>query len=90
MFSSNILQMICDAHLRIMNCVARWPGSVHDSRIFNLSQIGQMLQTGMLTIFFVIKHIKSSSRCEIIYPAQNAQYFKISPKTKLYIALLEY
>lgn len=30
------VQLICDAHYRITNVVARWPGSTHDSRIFKV------------------------------------------------------
>ncbi|CAI6357630.1 unnamed protein product [Macrosiphum euphorbiae] len=37
-FSLNI-QAICDSQLKIMNIVARWPGSVHDSTIFDNSFI---------------------------------------------------
>ena len=28
-----LFQLICDADMRIINCVAKWPGSVHDARI---------------------------------------------------------
>ena len=31
---SYIIQMVCGPHFRISNVVAKWPGSVHDSRIF--------------------------------------------------------
>lgn len=37
-FSINV-QTICDANLKIMDIVARWPGSSHDSTIFNNSAI---------------------------------------------------
>lgn len=37
-FSLNV-QAICDAHLAIRDIVVRWPGSTHDSRIFNNSLI---------------------------------------------------
>ncbi|KAJ8978520.1 hypothetical protein NQ317_008589 [Molorchus minor] len=32
-------QVVCDASLKIMNVVARWPGSSHDATIFNHSAI---------------------------------------------------
>ena len=31
--------MICEADLRIVNCIAKWPGSVHDSRILRESEL---------------------------------------------------
>ena len=37
-FSINV-QAICDGDLRITNLVARWPGSTHDNRIFENSDI---------------------------------------------------
>ena len=37
-FSINV-QAICDANLIIRNLVVRWPGSTHDSRIFDNSEI---------------------------------------------------
>jgi hypothetical protein len=40
--------MICDAQFRITNCVAKWPGSVHDSRIFRDSHISVAFEDGML------------------------------------------
>jgi len=38
-FLSINVQAICDANLMFTNVVARWPGSVHDSRIFSNSEI---------------------------------------------------
>ncbi|XP_038062959.1 putative nuclease HARBI1 [Patiria miniata] len=38
------VQVVCDAHFKITNVVARWPGSTHDSRIFQASRIGQLFQ----------------------------------------------
>lgn len=35
-FSLNV-QAVCDADLKLMNVVARWPGSAHDATIFNNS-----------------------------------------------------
>lgn len=37
-FSWNV-QTVCDAQLRILDIVARWPGSTHDQTIFNNSRI---------------------------------------------------
>lgn len=38
-FMSLNVQGICDADLRFINVVARWPGSIHDSRAFDNSLI---------------------------------------------------
>ena len=40
-FISLNVQVICDARMRIMDIVARWHGSAHDSRIFHESSIKQ-------------------------------------------------
>ena len=37
------VQLICSAQYKIINVVARWPGSTHDSRILRESQIGRQL-----------------------------------------------
>lgn len=44
-FSINV-QAICGPDLSFYNVVGRWPGSVHDSRIFRNSQICQQLEAG--------------------------------------------
>ncbi|CAG9124590.1 unnamed protein product [Plutella xylostella] len=38
------LQVVCDATLQIMDFVARWRGSTHDSRIFTESSIKQRFE----------------------------------------------
>lgn len=42
-FYSINCQMICDHENKFWNIVARWPGSTHDSRIFDNSSIGNKL-----------------------------------------------
>lgn len=42
------VQAICDAKIRLLNCVARWPGSTHDSRILVNSQIHDAFERGEL------------------------------------------
>uniref|UniRef100_A0A671LQA6 DDE Tnp4 domain-containing protein n=1 Tax=Sinocyclocheilus anshuiensis TaxID=1608454 RepID=A0A671LQA6_9TELE len=42
------VQAICDAKLRVLNCVARWPGSTHDSRNLVNSQIHDAFERGEL------------------------------------------
>ncbi|XP_064876743.1 putative nuclease HARBI1 [Oncorhynchus nerka] len=45
-FHSINVQMVCNADCVISNVVAKWPGSVHDSRIFRASEIYQCLSQG--------------------------------------------
>ncbi|XP_067093073.1 LOW QUALITY PROTEIN: putative nuclease HARBI1 [Osmerus mordax] len=45
-FHSINVQMICDASCMITNEEAKWPGSVHDSRVFRSSTISQRLSQG--------------------------------------------
>ena len=42
-FSINV-QAVCDHNLRLTNLVARWPGSTHDSRIFQNSLLSRAFQ----------------------------------------------
>lgn len=42
-FSINV-QCVCDCSMRITNVVARWPGSTHDSRIFDNSRLSAELE----------------------------------------------
>ena len=46
-YSINV-QLVCDAKYRILNVVARWPGSTHDSRILHESRLGHAYQNGDL------------------------------------------
>ncbi|XP_048237834.1 putative nuclease HARBI1 [Haliotis rufescens] len=45
-YHSMNVQMICDAEYRFINCVAKWPGSVHESRIFRDSRISVAFENG--------------------------------------------
>lgn len=45
-FSLNI-QAVCDSNLRIRNIISRWPGSVHDSTIFNDCPLKVDLEHGL-------------------------------------------
>lgn len=44
-FSFNI-QCVCDSWLKIMDVVARWPGSCHDQIIFDNSFLKQKFESG--------------------------------------------
>ncbi|XP_046585453.1 putative nuclease HARBI1 [Haliotis rubra] len=46
-FHSLNVQMICDARYKFINCVAKWPGSVHDSHIFRDSRISIAFENGI-------------------------------------------
>ena len=47
----NIFQMNYDTNFIATNCVARWPGSFHDSRVFRESTLCHEFENG-LYIFF--------------------------------------
>ena len=42
------VQVMCDHRGRFMNIVAKWPGSVHDSRILRSSQIWDLMENGRI------------------------------------------
>ncbi|XP_052805702.1 putative nuclease HARBI1 [Mya arenaria] len=42
------VQMVCDANYRITDVIAKWPGSVHDSRMFSEGILCQKLETGQI------------------------------------------
>lgn len=46
-FSLNV-QVVCDPNCKIMDIVARWRGSAHDSRIWNLPGLKNTFQTGVI------------------------------------------
>ncbi|KAL0829807.1 hypothetical protein ABMA28_003290 [Loxostege sticticalis] len=52
-FSMNV-QVICDAKMYITNIVARWPGSSHDSHIFNSSVIKGRLEDGEFNGYWLV------------------------------------
>lgn len=45
-FHSVNVQIICDAHLALINVIARWPGGTHDSFIVQNSSVGLRLHRG--------------------------------------------
>ncbi|KAI2662174.1 hypothetical protein H4Q32_000957 [Labeo rohita] len=45
-FHSINVQLICDARMAILNAVARWPGSTHDSFIVRNCSVGNRLEAG--------------------------------------------
>ena len=47
-FYSINVQAVCESDAFITNIVARWPGSTHDSRIFDNSNIADKLRDGAI------------------------------------------
>jgi len=47
-FYSINVEAVCDSDAFITNIIARWPGSTHDSRIFENSNIADKLRDGAL------------------------------------------
>lgn len=45
-FSINV-QAVCNYNLKISNIVVRWPGSSHDSTIFNISRLKAQFEAGI-------------------------------------------
>lgn len=52
-FSINV-QVVSDAKLKIRNIIVRWPGSVHDSTIFNNSPLCAQMESGLYENFFLL------------------------------------
>ncbi|XP_023312753.1 putative nuclease HARBI1 [Anoplophora glabripennis] len=52
-FSINV-QAVCDANLLIRNIVVRWPGSVHDSTIFNNSHLSLLFENEGIPRGFIL------------------------------------
>jgi len=52
-FYSTNVQAVCDSDAFITNIVACWPGSTHDSRIFEKSNIADKLRDGALDGFLL-------------------------------------
>ena len=50
LFRSIILQMTCDHQSLVTSIEAKWPGSVHDSRIFRESALCHRLEQGMTIV----------------------------------------
>ncbi|CAI6346303.1 unnamed protein product [Macrosiphum euphorbiae] len=52
-FSINV-QAICRANLKVSNIVARWPGSTHDSTIFNNSRVHSEFESGVFKNYLIL------------------------------------
>ncbi|XP_045453155.1 putative nuclease HARBI1 [Melitaea cinxia] len=78
-FSINV-QVICDAEMYINNIVARWPGSSHDSHIFNCSVIKSRLEAGEFEGYWLLGDKGYAIKPYLMTPLRNP----ISEGEKLY------
>ncbi|CAF4890821.1 unnamed protein product [Pieris macdunnoughi] len=69
-FSFNV-QAICDADLRFMNVVARWPGSTHDATIFNNSVLRAQCDAGMFGSRWMLGDSAYPNRSYLLTPLLN-------------------
>lgn len=65
-FSINV-QVIADPDLMIRDVVARWPGSVHDSRIFDNSKVRELFESGQMPEGFLLGDQGYACRSYCIY-----------------------
>lgn len=65
------VQAICDAKMRFWDVVARWPGSVHDSRIFANCKICAMFEAKQLPDGWLIGDSGYPSRQFLLTPISN-------------------
>ncbi|XP_051175595.1 putative nuclease HARBI1 [Leptopilina boulardi] len=71
-FSLNV-QCTCDAHLKFTNIVLRWPGSTHDSTIFNYSKLRARLENGEFGDGLVLADGGYALKPYLITPLPNLQ-----------------
>ena len=48
-FHSINIQGVCDAELKFLNIIAKWPGSTHDSFIWNNCALKEMFEDGTIS-----------------------------------------
>lgn len=78
-FSMNV-QCICDSSLRITNIVCRWPGSAHDSTIFNMSRVRSQFENGEFRGSLLVGDSGYPLKSYLLTPLSNP----ISPEEHLY------
>lgn len=69
-FSYNV-QAVCDANLRFTNIIARWPGSVHDSTIFNDSPLRVEFEMGEYPQCFLLGDAGYACKPYLLTPLNN-------------------
>ncbi|XP_045494080.1 putative nuclease HARBI1 [Colias croceus] len=86
-FSINV-QAVCDADLKLMNVVARWPGSAHDATIFNQSVLKAQCEDGILGNRWLLGDSAYPNRPYLLTPllnpatAQEINYNEAQIKTR--------
>ena len=50
-FASVIIQAVCDHERRFTDCYVGWPGSVHDSRVFQNSELCKSIESNAFEMF---------------------------------------
>lgn len=71
-FSLNV-QTVSDANGRIQNIVARWPGSAHDSTIFNNSRLKAQFENGDFNNFVLVGDSGYAVSSYLLTPLRNPQ-----------------
>lgn len=69
-FSYNV-QVVCNANLEIQNIVARWPGSTHDSTIFQNSKLRSDIESDIFLDSLLVGDSGYSVRPYLISPLLN-------------------
>ncbi|GBP23375.1 Putative nuclease HARBI1 [Eumeta japonica] len=71
-FSYNV-QVVADSQMLIRNIVARWPGSTHDSHIFNSSTLKGNLEDGMFDPYCLVGDSGYASKPYMFVPHPDPQ-----------------
>lgn len=69
-FSLNV-QVVCDANLKISDVVCRWPGSAHDSRIFNNSLLKARFENNEFGNCYLLGDSAYASKRYMLVPLAN-------------------
>jgi len=86
-FSINV-QTICDANLKIQDIVARWPGSSHDSTIFNKSEIRRKFEMGEMSNNLIVADSGYAQRNYVMTLVGNPQTI-IDPTSRITAEVIE-
>ncbi|XP_061190020.1 putative nuclease HARBI1 [Saccostrea echinata] len=62
---------VCDANLKFLNVVAKWPGSSHDSFVWNNSKICQVLENKIISRGWLLGHSGYPLKPYLLTPVLN-------------------